>query len=86
MKDLANPALIKLKGILFLLIGLLSAILIILETHSLKVGILLAIAIWCFCRFYYFAFYVIQQLRRSGLSLLRPLVVFRLPMLQTEMI
>jgi hypothetical protein len=61
MKDLANPALIKLKGILFLLIGLLSAILIILETHSLKVGILLAIAIWCFCRFYYFAFYVIQQ-------------------------
>ena len=61
MKDLSSPALIKLKGILFLLIGLLSAVLLILETQSLKVGVLLAIAIWCFCRFYYFAFYVIQQ-------------------------
>jgi uncharacterized membrane protein len=61
MKDLSNPTLIKLKGILFLLIGVLSALLLVLETQSLKVAILLAIAIWCFCRFYYFAFYVIQQ-------------------------
>jgi len=73
MKDLSKPALIKLKGILFLIIGILSAILIILETHNLKVGILLVIGIWCFCRFYYFAFYVIQHYvdpgyRFSGLS------------------
>lgn len=61
MKDLSSPALIKLKGIIFLIIGILSAVLLILETQSLKVGVLLAIAIWCFCRFYYFAFYVIQQ-------------------------
>ena len=61
MKDLSSPALIKLKGILFLLIGVLAAALLILEQPTLKVALLLAIAIWCFCRFYYFAFYVIQQ-------------------------
>src|SRR3954468_8152474 len=61
MKDLSSPALIKLKGILFLIVGILSALLLILEHPTLKIAVLLAIAIWCFCRFYYFAFYVIQQ-------------------------
>jgi hypothetical protein len=61
MKDLSSPALIKFKGILFLIIGILSALLLILENPTIKAAVLLAIAIWCFCRFYYFAFYVIQQ-------------------------
>jgi hypothetical protein len=61
MKDLAHPGLIKLKGILFLLIGLFSAGLLIMETPTIKVAALLAISIWCFCRFYYFAFYVIEH-------------------------
>ncbi len=61
MKDLTNPGMIKLKGILFLVIGVLSAVLLILEQPTLKVGILLAICVWCFCRFYYFAFYVIEH-------------------------
>lgn len=61
MKDLTDPRWIKLKGILFLLIGLFSATLLILEMRTLKVGLLLAISIWCFCRFYYFAFYVIEH-------------------------
>jgi hypothetical protein len=61
MKDLTHPGLIKLKGFTFLLIGLISATLLIVETRSLKVGILLAISVWCFCRFYYFAFYVIEH-------------------------
>lgn len=61
MKDLTDPRWIKIKGILFLLVGLASATLLILETPTLKVGILLAITIWCFCRFYYFAFYVIEH-------------------------
>ena len=61
MKDLANPFLIKLKGILFLLIGILSALLLILEQPTLKVAVLLAVCVWCFCRFYYFAFYVIEH-------------------------
>ncbi len=61
MKDLTDARWIKLKGILFLLIGVLAATLIVLECQSLKVGVLLAITVWCFCRFYYFAFYVIEK-------------------------
>lgn len=61
MKDLTDSRWIKLKGILFLLIGLFSATLLVLEMPTLKIGVLLAISIWCFCRFYYFAFYVIEH-------------------------
>ena len=61
MKDLTSPFWIKLKGILFLVVGLLASALLILEKPDLKVGVLLAIAVWCFCRFYYFAFYVIEH-------------------------
>jgi uncharacterized membrane protein len=61
MRDLANPNWIKVKGILFLVIGILASLLLILENPEFKVALLLAIAIWCFCRFYYFAFYVIER-------------------------
>jgi len=61
MKDLTNPTWIKLKGLLFLLIGILSAVLLLLENPHLKIAVLLAVSIWCFCRFYYFAFYVIEH-------------------------
>ena len=72
MKDLTDARWIKFKGILFLVIGILSAVLLVLEHPTLRVGVLLAICIWCFCRFYYFAFYVIEkyvdsQYRFSGL-------------------
>jgi hypothetical protein len=61
MRDLTNPTWIKLKGILFLIIGILSSALLIIESRSWRVAALLVIAIWCFCRFYYFAFYVIEH-------------------------
>jgi hypothetical protein len=61
MKDLTNPGWIKLKGILFLLVGVLAATLLLLEMPGAKNLLLLAIAIWCFCRFYYFAFYVVEH-------------------------
>ena len=62
MRDITNPGVIKFKGILFLLVGALSAFLLFLEkTPTLKVAVLLAISIWCFCRFYYCAFYVIEH-------------------------
>lgn len=61
MKDLASARWIKVKGILFLLLGLAAATLSILENPSWKNVGLLALAIWCFCRFYYFAFYVIEK-------------------------
>jgi hypothetical protein len=61
MKVLTNPFWIKFKGILFLVIGILSSALVIIETQSWRVAVTLVIAIWCFCRFYYFAFYVIEH-------------------------
>jgi hypothetical protein len=61
MKDLTSPFWIKLKGFLFLGLGTISALLLVFEAPTIKVAGLLALTIWCFCRFYYFAFYVIEQ-------------------------
>lgn len=61
MKDITNPTWIKAKGIMFLLVGFLAATLLVLEHPTWKVGLLLAVVVWCFCRFYYFAFYVIER-------------------------
>jgi hypothetical protein len=73
MSDLTDPKLIKLKGGLFLFMGVLSSVLLLIETPTAKVALLLVIAIWSFCRSYYFAFYVIQHyvdpsFRFSGLG------------------
>lgn len=61
MKDITNPSWIKAKGIMFLLVGILAATLLVLENPTWKAALLLAFAVWCFCRFYYFAFYVIEK-------------------------
>ena len=61
MKDLTNPNWIKAKGILFFIVGLLAAVLLFLEHPTWKVAVLLCVCVWCFCRFYYFAFYVIEH-------------------------
>jgi hypothetical protein len=61
MTDLKNPTLIYLKGWLFLVAGAVAAGLLLAEAPRLKVALLLATCVWCFCRFYYFAFYVIQH-------------------------
>jgi hypothetical protein len=60
MNDL-SPFWIKLKGILFLIIGIVAAVLIFLDNPKWQTAILLVLAIWSFCRFYYFAFYVIEK-------------------------
>jgi hypothetical protein len=61
MSDLKSPILIKVKGVLFLLTGFSSAALLLLESPTLQTALLLGITIWSFCRFYYFAFYVIEH-------------------------
>jgi hypothetical protein len=73
MTDLTSPRWIKFKGLLFLLLGVCATTLILLEHPSWRVGLLLSVAIWSFCRFYYFAFYVIEKyvdpsFRFAGLS------------------
>ena len=60
MKDL-SPFWIKVKGILFLLIGITAAVLVFLDDPKWQTALLLALAIWSFCRFYYFVFYVIEK-------------------------
>jgi hypothetical protein len=60
-KDLTSITWIKIKGALFLLSGLACAALLLVENPSVRAGLLLAVAVWSFCRFYYFAFYVIQH-------------------------
>ena len=61
MKDLTSPGWIKAKGILFLLVGLLASVLLVLEHPTWKIALLLVLAVWSFCRFYYCAFYVIEK-------------------------
>ena len=61
MSDLKSPALIWAKGFLFLFLGLFAAVLLVLQAPSFTVAALLVLAIWAFCRTYYFAFYVIEH-------------------------
>jgi len=61
VKDLTNSTWIKLKGALFLLLGITAAVLLWLEAPTWKTAVLLALVVWCFCRAYYFAFYVIER-------------------------
>jgi hypothetical protein len=61
MEDMSDPRLLYGKWILFLLGGVISCALILMECPRVKVALLLALAIWCFARAYYFAFYVIEH-------------------------
>jgi hypothetical protein len=61
MGDLKNPKLIYLKGFLFLVAGTVSAAALLVEHPSLRTAFLLGVAIWSFCRLYYFLFYVIEK-------------------------
>ncbi len=61
MSDLADPKLLYLKGFLFLGGGGIAGALLLLDAPTWKAAFLLAATIWCFCRFYYFAFYVIEH-------------------------
>jgi hypothetical protein len=61
------------KALLFLLVGVSAGALLLLEVPTLRAGILLGLAVWGFCRFYYFVFYVIEHYidpsyRFSGLT------------------
>jgi hypothetical protein len=72
MRDLKSPALIQLKAALLLAAGTLACAMLWIDRPTLKTALLLAIAIWSWCRAYYFAFYVIERyvdpgFRYSGL-------------------
>jgi hypothetical protein len=59
--DIRSPRLLYLKGVLFVVLGLVASAGILIERPSLRVAALLAIAVWAFARAYYFAFYVVEH-------------------------
>ena len=61
MKDLTDKRLLFLKGGLFLILGLLGGSILLLRSPNWTSTALLVITVWAFCRFYYFAFYVIEK-------------------------
>ncbi len=61
MADITQPRVLYVKALLFVVGGLLAATHILLECPRVKVALLLAVAVWCFSRAYYFAFYVVQH-------------------------
>jgi len=61
MGDLKNPRWIYAKGFLFLFAGALAAALLLMDSPNARTGVLLALTVWCFARFYYFVFYVIEH-------------------------
>ena len=80
MRDLQSHRLIVAKGLMFLAIAMFAAFLILAESPTIRVGLLLVALIWASCRFYYFLFYVLERyvdssLRYAGLfSLMRALL------------
>ena len=72
-RDLADPFWMRVKGVLFVILGFGAAGLVLYESPSWRVAALMSIAVWAFCRAYYFAFYVIEKyidptFRFSGLG------------------
>ena len=61
MRDLTNPRVIYLKGFLFLLCSALASVGLLLDHPTFRTAFFLALSVWCFARFYYFCFYVIQH-------------------------
>ena len=61
MEDIKSATLIWIKGALFLLLGVASAMLLLIQAPTVKVGLLLTLTVWAFCRAYYFAFYVLEH-------------------------
>ncbi|MDH4475776.1 MAG: hypothetical protein QE274_04830 [Verrucomicrobiaceae bacterium] len=60
-RDLQNHTAIVIKGGLFLFISLFASTLLLIEHWSWRTVLLLTLALWGFCRFYFFAFYVIER-------------------------
>ena len=59
--DLSDRGAIFAKGWLFLLLGLLAALSLLALHPSWETAALLGIALWAFCRWYYFMFYVVEK-------------------------
>jgi hypothetical protein len=61
MGDIKNLRLLWFKFGLFVFVGLMAAAIALFFFPYPKLVCLMAVAIWAFCRAYYFAFYVIEH-------------------------
>ncbi|WP_149496009.1 hypothetical protein [Roseiconus lacunae] len=61
MANLTNARVIWFKGVLFVLLGVLASGVLFTQLTDFRYVVIYAIAIWAFCRAYYFAFYVIEH-------------------------
>jgi len=59
--DIKSPRVLKLKGFLFALIGLIATGMLIARDPTWQTMLLCGLAIWAWCRFYYFLFYVLEH-------------------------
>ena len=66
MSDLRDPKLMYLKAALFVVIGFAASTMIVINTRSWIIALLLALTVWAFARAYYFAFYVIEHYIDEG--------------------
>ena len=60
-KNITSPRWLYIKGAMFVVLGVIAVTLLLIDDFSWSRLALLAIAIWAFCRAYYFAFYVIDH-------------------------
>lgn len=61
LRDIQSPWLIHAKAALFVVVGALSAGLLLVELPTLKAATLLVVTVWACCRFYYYLFYVLDR-------------------------
>lgn len=61
MADIKSPTLLYAKGGMMLVVGILASAVLLLRHPKATTALLLAVAVWGFCRAYYFAFYVIDH-------------------------
>jgi hypothetical protein len=71
--DIRSHSWMYFKASLMLLAALLASILLLIDHPAFRTAALLVVAIWGFCRAYYFAFYVVEHyvdptFRFSGLT------------------
>jgi hypothetical protein len=60
-RDIQRPLWLYTKACLLLIAALLASTLLIIENPSIRTAALLTVAVWGFCRTYYFAFYVVER-------------------------
>ncbi len=61
MSDLKSKSLIVFKGLLFLLMAIMSAVILFAQAPTIATAALLGLLVWSSSRFYYFLFYVLEK-------------------------